>query len=465
MLAPPMPVQPAHAPAPALRPAARALYGLGDLTVNTALASMSLVYTAHFLTQVADLRPLLAGLVPLVGRAFDAVTDPLMGRLSDATRWKSGRRRPYLLIGALPFGASFAAMWLVPPFLAAPDAQLVRFAYYALAYCSLALWMTVLSIPYLALLPEMALGYDERTALSTWRNVGSTLGIFVAIGIKPLAEALGGGAAGFAAAGAIVGACLVPPWLVVHRVTFERPGFRGEGASLPLGDALAAVAANRPFRRLLGLFLAGRMAMDVIGALMILYVSFWLGSPGDFEPVMLGFLLTVLLALPFWTRFARGREKARVFQVAALGWAAAGLLFLLAEPGWPLPAVVALACVGGAGFAAVDLLPWAMLGEVIDADELASGERRDGLFNGFFTFLRKIAGAVGVFVVMAILDGAGLAKGESQSETVRQTIRWLTFVAPGLCLVVAAWLARDYPLTRAEHAQIRAALEARRGTG
>jgi len=441
------------------------LYGLGDLATNTALAAMGLVYTTHFLTQVADLRPVLAGLVPLVGRVIDAFADPLMGRLSDATRWKSGRRRPYLLIGALPFGASFAAIWLVPPFLAGPDEQLARFAYHAVAYCALALFMTVLGIPYLALLPEMALGYDERTALSTWRNVGSTLGIFAAIGIKPLAEVLGGGAPGFAAAGALVGACLVPPWLVVHRVTFERPAFRAEGSSASFADALRAIRANRPFRRLLGLFLAGRVAMDVIGALMILYVSFWLGRPGAFEPVMLGFLSTVLLSLPLWTRFAAGREKATVFVVAALGWAGAGFLFLLAQPSWPTGAVVALACVAGIGFAAVDLIPWAMLGEVIDADELASGERRDGLFNGFFTFLRKIAGAVGVFGVLAILDAAGLTKGEEQAEPVRQTIRWLTFAAPGACLLVAAWLARDYPLTRAEHARIQSALEARRGTG
>lgn len=448
-------------PSRTLRPRDRMLYGLGDLTVNTVIASMSLVYTTHFLTQVADLRPALAGLVPLVGRLFDAVTDPLMGRLSDATRWKSGRRRPYLLIGALPFGASFAAMWWVPPLVAGADLQLARFAYFALAYCSLALWMTVLGIPYLALLPEMALGYDERTALSTWRNVGSTLGIFAAIGIKPLAEALGGGAGGFAVAGALVGACLVPPWLVVHRVTFERPGFRAVGRGAPLREALRTLRANRPFRRLLGLFLAGRIAMDVIGALMILYVSFWLGRPRDFEPVMLGFLLTVLFSLPLWTRFARGREKSTVFVVAALGWAGAGFLFLLAEPAWPTAAVVALACVAGVGFAAVDLMPWAMLGEVIDADELASGERRDGLFNGFFTFLRKIAGAAGVFVVLAILDVAGLTKAGVQSEAVREAIRWLTFAAPGLCLVVAAWLALGYPLTRGEHARIRAALDAR----
>lgn len=441
------------------------LYGLGDLATNAALASMSLVYTTHFLTQVAGLRPVLAGLVPLVGRVIDAFADPLMGRLSDATRWESGRRRPYLLIGALPFGTSFAAIWLVPPFLAAPELQLARFAYHALAYCALALSMTVLSIPYLALLPEMALGYDERTALSTWRNVGSTLGIVAAIGIKPLAEALGSGSTGFALAGLIAGACLVPPWLVVHRVTFERPGFRTEGASGSFGSALRAVHANRPFRCLVGLFLGGRVAMDVLAALMILYVSFWLGRPQDFEPVMLSFLAAGLLSLPLWTHFAQGREKSTVFIVAALGWAAAGFLFLLARPTWPTVGIVALASVAGVGFAAVDLVPWAMLGEVIDADELASGERRDGLFNGFFTFLRKIAGAVGVFVVLAVLDAAGLARSEQQTEPVRQTIRWLTFAAPGVCLLAAAWMARGYPLSRAEHMRIQHELEARRGTG
>ncbi|HVP30719.1 MAG TPA: glycoside-pentoside-hexuronide (GPH):cation symporter [Myxococcota bacterium] len=449
----------------ALRPRDRALYGLGDLTVNTVLSAMVLVYTTHFLTQVADLRPALAGLVPLVGRVVDAFFDPLMGRISDATRWQAGRRRPYLLIGALPFGASFALMWLVPACLVGPEHQTARFMYYVVAYGSAAIWMTVLSVPYLALLPEMALDYDERTTLSSWRNLGSTLGIFAALGVKPLAERLGGGPPGFAAAGAIVGALLVPPWLVVHRVTFERPGFRAQAAALSLREASRAVARNRPFRRLVALFLAGRFAMDVTGALMILFVSYWLGRPEAFEPVMLSFLATVVLSLPLWLGLARGREKSRIFIVATLWWAAAGLLFLLVRPDWPTAWVAALACLAGLGFSAVDLMPWAMLGEVIDADELESGERRDGLYNGFFTFLRKIAGAIGVFLVMAILDRAGFAKGESQSETVRQAIRWLTTAAPSLCLLVAAAWARGYPLTRAEHARIRTALEARRGRG
>ncbi len=175
-----------------LTPAAKGVYALGELTLNTALASMSLIYASYFLTQVAGLRPALAGLVPLVGRVLDAFTDPLMGRISDRTRWRAGRRRPYLLIGALPFGAGFAMMWLDP----GVASQAARFAYYAAAYCLLTTAMTVLAIPYLALVAEMALGYDERTSLSTYRNLGGVLGILAAVAVRPLAEALGGGAQG-----------------------------------------------------------------------------------------------------------------------------------------------------------------------------------------------------------------------------------------------------------------------------
>lgn len=441
------------------------VFGLGDLTVNTALSSMSLVYTSYFLTQVAGLRPVLAGLVPLVGRVFDAIIDPLMGRLSDHTRFASGRRRPYLLIGAIPFGASFALMWVEPTFLGSWDGQSARFVYYSLAYFSAALWMTVLSIPYMALIPEMAVDYDARTSLNSFRNFGSMIGLFVAISIRPFAEFLGGGATGFALAGALVGAALVPPWLAVHRVSFERPGFHGAADSLTLREGLRLMSQNAAFRRLLVIFLTGRIAMDVIGALLILYVTFWLGRSSDFEPVMLGFLCTVLLVLPVWLHIARGREKHHVFAIAAAMWMAGGLLFLFADPGWSTAAVVGLACVSALGYCAVDLMPWAMLGEVIDADEDATGERRDGLYNGFFTFFRKLAGALGVFLVMSLLDLLGFERSGTQSDTVRQAIRWMTFLAPGLVLAIGAFAAMHYPLTRARHDEIARRLAARRGLG
>ena len=148
--------------------AQKIVYASGDHTVNLSLSALALVYF-FFLTEVAGLRPALAGAVPLLGRAVDACFDPVMGGISDRTRTRWGRRRPYFLLGALPFGATFAWMWSDAPF----ESQAAIFAWYAAAYLCHCLVMSVLSVPYLALLPEMARGYDERTSLNTFRSAAA----------------------------------------------------------------------------------------------------------------------------------------------------------------------------------------------------------------------------------------------------------------------------------------------------
>jgi sugar (glycoside-pentoside-hexuronide) transporter len=435
---------------PHLGPVRKAVFALGDLSANTALAAFSLIYASYFLVQVAELRPLLAGLVPLVGRAVDAVTDPLMGRISDRTRWRWGRRRPWLLLGAVPYGVAFAMVWADTGI----ASEWGRFTYYAAVYCLVTTATTVLSIPYLALIPEMALDYDARTSLHTYRSVGANLGIFAALAIRPIAEAFGGGRAGFAAAGVAYGVALALPWLAVHRVTFERSEFRARPAEAGLFDGFRVAFRQRTFMRLTAMYIMGRIAMDLASALLILYVSFWLGRSEEFEPLMLVFLVAVIAALPFWLRAARGREKADVFVAASLWWIVSGLGLGFLQPDWPPWVAFLYVPLIGVGFAAVDLMPWAMLGEVIDEDELESGERREGLYNGMFTFLRKLGGATAVFLVLGILDLLGYRKGAEQTETARQAIRWMTAVGPAAFLAIGVALARGYPLTRARHGEI-----------
>jgi len=435
---------------PDLGPVRKAIFALGDLSTNTALAAFSLIFASYFLVQIAGLRPLLAGLVPLVGRVIDAVTDPLMGRISDRTRWRWGRRRPWMLLGAAPYGIAFALVWADPGI----ASEWGRFAYYAVVYCLVTVSTTVLSVPYLALIPEMALQYDARTSLNTYRAVGANLGIFAALAIRPVAEALGGGKAGFAAAGIVYGVALALPWLAVHRVTFERPEFQTRPVDGGVLDGFRVAFRQRTFMRLTGMYIMGRIAMDLASALLILYVSFWLGRSGEFEPLMAVFLLSVIAALPLWLAAARGRDKADVFVAASLCWILFGLGLVFVQPTWPSWTVFCYVPLVGLGFAAVDLMPWAMLGEVIDEDELESGERREGLYNGMFTFLRKLGGATAVFLVLGILDLLGYRKGAEQTETTRQAIRWMTGVGPAAFLAMGVMLARGYPLMRARHRDI-----------
>jgi sugar (glycoside-pentoside-hexuronide) transporter len=448
-----------------LGPPAKAVYALGDFTANLALSALSLVYASYYLTQVADLRPALAGLVPLIARGIDAFADPLVGRISDATTWKAGRRRPYFLLGALPFGAAFALLWWDLPV----DSQAAKLVYYTAVYTLTSVAMSVLSVPYLALIPEMALGYDSRTSLNTYRNAGAVLGTFAAIGIRPTAEAFGGGGSGFLAAGALYGVILAAPWLAVHRVSFERPEFQGRGAEASFRDALLTVFRHRTFSQLTALYLFGRIAMDLVSALVILYMTYWIGRSGDFEPLMALFLSCVLLSLPVWLRVARHRDKAKVFLAGSLMWAAVSVLAAAFGPETPRWVLFAWAACAAVGYAVVDLMPWSMVGDVIDEDDLAHGERREGLYNGVFTFLRKLGGALGVMIVMMLLDLAGFARGDAQTGTVQQAIRWLTALAPCVFLLIGAAFARGYPLGRAAHGRIVAELEARdrarRGAG
>jgi Na+/melibiose symporter-like transporter len=380
-----------------------------------------------------------------------------MGRISDRTRWRSGRRRPWFLLGALPYGLLFAAMWADAPF----EGAGARFAYYAAAYTLMNLAMSVLTVPYVAIQPEMALGYDARTSLNTSRTVGATLGIFAAVTIEPLAEGLGGGKRGFALAGALFGALLAAPWVAVHRVTFERPEFQRRRAESGLRESILHTFRHRAFMQLTAVYIMGRIAMDLAGALLILFMAYWIGRREEFPIVMALFLGAVVLSLPVWLALARGRDKARVFVVGSLWWMllSAGLAaFGPDSPRWLMFVYVPLV---GIGFAVVDVMPWSMLGEVIDEDDLETGERREGLYNGMFTFLRKLGGALGVFLVLGALDLLGYEKGREQTETARQAIRWMTALAPVPFLAVGIWLARGYPLTRARHAEILTALALR----
>ncbi len=398
--------------------------------------------------------------MPLIGRFVDAFTDPLMGRLSDHTHWKSGRRRPYFLIGAIPYGIAFSLLWWDVPF----ASQAARFAYYTGAYCLLSVAMTVLSVPYLAIQPEMATDYDERTSLNTYRTAGSIFGVFAAVSIRPVAEAFGGGGPGFASAGVLFGVAFALPWFAVHRVTFERRDYQVRPAETGVIEGVRLVAKHATFMRLTAIYIMGRIAMDLASALIILYVSFWLGRSGDFEPVMFLFLSSVVLALPFWLRISAGRDKARVFVLGSVWWMSTTLFLIFIQPEWPRWLMFVFVPVIGVGYAVVDVMPWSMLGEVIDEDDLETGERREGLYNGFFTFVRKLGGALGVSLVLGILDLAGMGKGETQNETARQAIRWLTALGPAFFLGVGVWLARGYPLTRAAHRRIVSELENRRGT-
>jgi len=433
------------------------IYGLGDHSVNVALVALTAIFP-FYLTDVVGMRIGLAGLVPLIGRGVDALTDVWMGRISDRTTWKAGRRRPYLLIGAIPFSLSFAAIWSVPSI----ESTALEFGFYVGIYILLSISMTIVAVPYQALLPELTSNYHERTSLATFRSISSIFGTLVTLLIfRKIVTAFGGDADAWSMAGAVFALWILWPWLPIWWVTYERPGKRSEKVA-STRDYFRLLAENRSFRRLIVLFSLGRIAIDLPMALFLHYFTYVIGRPEDFEPVMAVFLISVVTAMPLWLRFSRGRDKKTVYLYGCIGWVMGlGCLFVN-QPEWPFAITLVATAFAGAGYSAADMIPWSMIADVADEDEIASGERREGLYVGVFTFLRKISGAVGVAGAFLALDLVGFEPGVENSESVLWVLRGATALVPVLFVIASAWAARSYPLGRLRHQEILDELEQRK---
>ena len=374
-------------------------------------------------------------------------------------RWKSGRRRPYLLIGALPFAIFFAAIWAAPPV----DSAMGQFAYFAGVYALVSISMTIVAIPYAALMPDLTDDYDERTTLATFRSVLSLLAtLLIAVNFRPAVAAFGGDAPAWAFAGLVFALWILWPWLPIWWVTWERPPER-EHAPLSFEEYVRVLLTNRNYQRLLFLFALGRIAIDLPLALFLHYFTYVIGHPDYFEGMMFTFILGTVIGMPLWMRWARGRDKRDVYIRACFAWILtfAGLLVL--QPDWPYALMITSSFLSGAGYSAADMMPWSMVADLADEDELASGERREGIYVGVFTFVRKMSGAVGVALAFFVLDIVGFEPNVENSGTVLTAIRGLTAAVPILFILASILGARRYTLGHAEHAEILEELARRRG--
>ena len=205
--------------------------------------------------------------------------------------------------------------------------------------------------------------------------------------------------------------------------------------------------------------------MDLATAMFLFYFTFWLGRPDDVEITMGLFLIAVVLALPVWLRISEWTDKRNIYLFGAAWWVGAQVFLMLATPAWPRSAIFLGAVIAGVGYAVADVMPWSMLADVVDEDELSSGERREGVYTGCFTFLRKLGGAAGVSAALFVLGLSGYREGAEQTDLTLWAVRFLTAGAPGVFVLLAAWVTLRYPLSRARHAEILEELRVRRQQG
>jgi len=450
----------------------KVVYGSGDWSLSS-FGTLRQIFYAIFLTDAVGLEPRLASVAALVGIVWDAINDPLVGTLSDRVHTRWGRRRPFLLLFSVPFGLGFLVLWWAPPW----QSQIGLAVHVTLAYMISDSLQTLVSVPFYALTPEMTPDYDERTRLTGFRMFFNLLASLAAAVLAPLIvdTALAAGFTlrqGYLAAAALFGGLAVVPFVVMAFVVRERFETRASDA-LRLREVAQAAWRNVPFRFATGIYILNWITFDLVGLMLPFILVYWVAG-GDLlatitvfgvelalESAVLGLMLiTAVVALPFWTWLARLIGKRLAYMVGMGFWAVVQMLIIFVQPG-QVGFILGLGVLAGLSVSTAHVLPDAIFPDVIEWDELRTRRRCEGAYYGLKNFMRKLAGAVAVFMGLQALGWFGYqsppasAVQFSQSPATLMTIRVMTGPVGGVLLVSAIALTWFYPITRQRHARIR----------
>ena len=436
-------------------------YGAGDLG-PAIVASITGFFLNVFLIEVAGLRPAAAGLIFLIVKIWDGVNDPLIGTLTDKTRTRWGRRRPWLLFGAVPFALAYLLHWYVP------DISLAaKFWYYLVVAILLDTGFTAVNLPYTALTPQIAPTYDQRTSLNSYRFafsiLGGVLGVFLHTIIVQSATERGAIASGYLISAAAVAAIIVVSNIITFTFVSEPDSRTTEAApTVKLIDGLKIAFGNRPFVLVTIIYLLSWLSVQFVQNNLFLYVKYWIGAEGQFQWLILVLQGFSFLFLLMWTRLSARIGKKRVYTLGILGWLAASfLLFFVPQGGVVL--LYPLAILAALGVSVSLLIPWSMLPDVVELDELQTGQRREGIFYGFFVFFQKLGISLGLALSGFILDWTGYIRPEysggpsapAQPDAVLLALRSFVGLAPIAILLVSLVANHYYPITRERHNEIR----------
>jgi GPH family glycoside/pentoside/hexuronide:cation symporter len=434
-------------------------YGSGDLGFALTDAMLGVLY-AIFLVDVVGLAPALAAAAIFIGRLSDWINDPIIGYITDRTRSRWGRRRPYLLFGAIPFAIAFSMLWWQPPL----TGQVGLAIYYGLAYVFYDLAASFVYMPYYALTPELSDDYDERTSLTSYRMFYSIIGSMIAF-IVPLAV-IGVMAPESASTILLVGIAMAvvsaAPFILVFFSTREREEFQH---MKPPGmkDSLAAAFRNKPFWFSLGIFLFSFGALEIMQSMLLFFLRYRMKLEEQSDLIAGCLFGAALLSLPFWN-WLSGRWDKRVAYISGmlfLGLVMTSIIFI--PPEWGLTPVLIIAALAGVGFGAVQVLPWSMLPDAIEWDELSTGERHEGMFYSLVTLFRKVAASVTIPLTLLVLGWTGyVANSPDQPVAAMTGIRVMMGPVPAVFLLVGVVFAWFYPLDRKRFEALRSELSKKR---
>lgn len=433
-------------PPPALSPWLRHGYGVAGLSFAIVDTSMR-IFLFKWLVDEAQLAPALAGTVLLVGKIWDAINDPLVGRLSDRTQTRMGARRPWIAGGLVPFLVCFAALWCEMPWSGA-----WRAGAYVVLLLLLDTCLTTIGVPYSALSQALTHNYDERTRLNALRIGWSLLGgLLVATGMPFIAERTGS----WAYAGVVFSGVMAVPLLIMLRAT---RGYDVADATYS-EEPVWSVMRNQAFRRVVLLSVTSWPCLAVASALLPFYCQHHLGHPERLKLYLGVAQLSALFLVPGLIFLSRRLEKHRVYALGLCGWLMAFLALSWLPREAHLGVVLAMA-LAGPGMIAAYIFVLSLVPDAAEAGQASGSTVRVGAYYGVLNFVTKLGSSLALWLFSLALQVSGYVEGAAQQpEAAHRTL--LIVLGPVLGTILGVSLVFAWcwpPITRAAHAQIIARL-------
>ncbi|MCB9652831.1 MAG: MFS transporter [Deltaproteobacteria bacterium] len=430
---------------------------MGNNAGQAAIVAAVAIHFLYFLTDVVGMTAGLAGTLMLLARIFDGLNDPLVGVWSDRTRSRLGRRRVFVLFGAVPLALLALPLWTAPGL-----APTLNFIWMFVAFAAFDSFFTLVQVPSKSWEIELTFDYHERTRLAAFSGFGGVVGYLAgAAGFPWVASVSGVPADGYRYAGLAMG--LFSGFFALLLALFLRE--RADRPQTPpkrfSRQAYLSTLKNVPFYRLQASFFLARIAFTLMAATIPYYCTHWLGDRAILPKAMAILIAGVAVCLPLWRMIALRFEKAKTFSTGLAFAALSGcaIFFVPSNQAWLALAIVGLV---GCGVSVQWVMPPALVADTLDVDELLTQERREGLYVGVAAVLDRMAGALGIVSLGWGLAAFGYGEGHdiSASASVLMGVRLFVGPLPAVLLLLSAAITWRHPIDQAAHEALRSKIDA-----
>lgn len=442
-------------------------YGCADIYGGGAFVIISTFYTV-FLTKAMGMPPALAGTIPLIGKIWDAVTDPIMGNICDRTKSKFGAKRFYLLVGSVVSALTFLLMWVN---VGAGSSTTVKYLFYMLMYMLFSTGFTIVMVPYNGLLHDMVDDYTIRSRFTGVRMIFSTFGAILAGLVPTLLIRDNTQSSPYLTVGILFSAIFLIVILITFFGTWEK-----QKEPVKVGFAQSFVQSltvykSRSFRLFIGIFLCGQGAADFVTGLAVYYVDDVLNAYGGgrFTYLMGVILLSQFVGTILFTPImAKTSKKVPLLVGFPIRIAATLALLLFSHEGASFPLILSLSFIIGLGMAGSSTTIYAILADMADVDRLITTLNRPGICSAMATFVRKIATGVSSAVIGLLLTMVGYSEtlanaGQRQAASTQHGIALIYIIAPVILMILAILFTVWFPMQKKEFEIIKKEISRRTG--